>query len=179
MDVDIDIELVKQCLKGNTKAFEQIVDKYQKPIFNVAYRITSDYDEAEDITQSVFIKVFENLSKFDFRFKFFSWLYRIAINESLNVHNQIRPTDTIGDHVRCHDRNPEDILQDKQRNQTIETAIQRLPEDYRIVIILRHFQNLSYSEIAGILHVQEKTVKSRLFSARQQLKDLLIKTDIT
>jgi len=83
-----DTDLVQECLAGNTKAFEALIDKYQKKIFNIVYRMTGNDDDAEDITQSVFIKVYEKLSSFNPKYKFFSWLYRIALNESLNLMNQ-------------------------------------------------------------------------------------------
>ncbi|HEV8538434.1 MAG TPA: sigma-70 family RNA polymerase sigma factor, partial [Bacteroidota bacterium] len=85
-----DIELIQQCLQGNSKSFECIVDKYQLPIYNIALRMLNDADEAEDITQIVFIKAFENLQQFNTKYKLFSWLYRIAINESLNLQHSRR-----------------------------------------------------------------------------------------
>ena len=170
-----DLELVQQCLLGNQKAFESIVDKYQKPVFNVAYRILNDTYEAEDITQTVFIKAFDNLPKFNQRYKLFSWLYRIAINEALNLQNSHKRNESLNERMVSRERTPEDILFHKQTNQAVNEAINKLKSDYRTVIILKHFQDCSYSQISEILSIPEKTVKSRLFTARQQLKDILIK----
>ena len=178
MHRDQDSKLVQECLAGHPRAFEQIVERYKKPLFNVAFRITSNYDEAEDITQSVFIKAYENLSAFNVQRKLFSWLYRIAINESLNVKNARKQNEDAGVSVLSREKGPDEQLHDKQQCQTVQVALKKLSDDYRIVVILRHFQDLSYSEIAEILQLQEKTVKSRLFSARQQLRQLLIKSEI-
>ena len=175
MNEEQDIQLIQQCLQGSKKAFESIVDKYQKPIFNVALRILNDTNEAEDITQSVFIKAYENLSDFNVKYKLFSWLYRIAINESLNFQNSRRRNETLHEGIVADEKTPEELFQDKQANQTIHKAVNRLKIEYQTVIILKHFQGLSYSQISEILDIPEKTVKSRLFSARQQLKDILIK----
>ena len=80
-----DAVLVRECLQGNPQAFGILVDRYQMVIFNLAYRICNNYNDADDITQTVFIKVYENLRKYKSRYKFFSWLYRIAVNEALNM----------------------------------------------------------------------------------------------
>lgn len=178
MDKEHDTKLVRECLQGHQKAFEEIVDRYKKPLFNVAFRITSNQDEAEDVTQSVFIKAYENLSTFNVRRKFFSWLYRIAINEALNVKNARKQKDSFCDSAVSIGKSPDELLQDKQRSQTVQAALNKLNDDYRIVVILRHFEDLSYSEIAEVLQVQETTVKSRLFTARQQLRHILIKTEM-
>ncbi len=178
MDTERDSRLVRECLQGDRKAFEEIVDKYTKPVFNVAFRVIGDADEAEDITQSVFVKAYENLSKFNIQRKFFSWLYRIAINEALNAKNARKPGESLGESVQSDEKNPYEVLHDKQRCQTIEVALRKLSDDYRVVVVLRHFQELSYSEIAEILQLPEKTVKSRLFSARQQLREILMRSEI-
>ena len=173
--VDDDVELVSRCLNAERKAFESIVDKYQKIVFNVALRIINDSDDAEDVTQSVFIKVFENLSKYNPQYKFFSWLYRIALNEAINFQNQRRYHEALESNDVPDKDTPENVFTKTEILQSVENAIMKLDIDYRVVIVLRHFQELSYTEISKILDIPEKTVKSRLFTARQILKDILLK----
>jgi RNA polymerase sigma-70 factor (ECF subfamily) len=165
--------LVRQTLEGDLRAFEVLFKNYQKPIFNTVFRIVCDYDDATDITQNTFIKAYKNLGQFDESYKFFNWLYKIAVNESLNF---IRPRRNIGEpdeDIQASEKQPDDRILDAERDQQVQDALMRLTGDQRIVIVLFHFQDLSYREIAQILEISEKTVKSRLFEGRQILKTLL------
>ena len=170
-----DKELVKDCLKGSKKAFEILVGKYQKTVFNTVYRMIHNFDDAEDITQRIFIKVFENLNSFNPKYKFFSWMYRITMNETLNHLNKKKRMDPLTENLVAHERTPEEAYNGIELSKKIQRAFVRIDPDYRMLIILRHFQDCSYKEIAFILNIPEKTVKSRLFTARQLLKDMLIK----
>ena len=167
--------LVEQCLRGDRKAFEVIVEKYQKTIFNVALRIVNDYDDAQDVTLSSFVKAFENLRSFDPKYKFFSWLYRIGVNESLNFLNQKKSFEGLDDSLISRDKGPEEAYHDLEQREDIREALLRLKLDYRTVVVLKHFQNLSYKEISYILDLPEKTVKARLFTARQFRREILLK----
>lgn len=168
-----DEDLVEQVLSGKRKAFETLIDRYQKTVFNVAFRATKNYDDSQDITQAVFIKAFEKLPNFDAKYKFFSWLYRIAVNESINYIKQKKQAKSIEDEFISDEKTPEDTHQENEVNNQIQTALLEMDVIYRIVIILKHFQYCSYKEISYILDIPEKTVKSRLFTARQLLKDIL------
>ena len=167
-------------VKGDKEAFGAIVDRYQRAIFNVAYRMVNDYEDAMDITQSAFIKAYENLDKYDPSHKFFSWLYRIAINESLNhVSRRKRQTRLAyepGDSLRYDGQvhSPADPVEESETDAMLQGALVQLKFDYRLVVILRHFLSLSYREIGEIIDVPEKTVKSRLFTGRQMLKEILV-----
>jgi len=171
--------LVQHCLNGNQKAFEILVDRYQKPVFNLAFRFTSSKEDAEDIAQSVFVKAFEKLNTFDPKFKFFSWLYKIAVNESINFLNRKKRFDTFDEDVHSGKREQEENFHDHEMTASIDMALLDLKIDYRVVVILNHFQDLSYREIGQILDIHENTVKSRLFSARKKLKGLLLKRGIS
>lgn len=170
--------LVRDCLEGNTKSFEGIIDKYQKPIFNVAFRLVNDFEDAQDITQSVFVKVFENLKSYNPKYKFFSWIYRMAVNESVNYLKRRKPREELEPNILSKEKTPDEHYDDIEMSERIGNALMYLPIDYRAVIILRHFEYFSYKEMSFILNIPEKTVKSRLFSARQQLKDILLKKGI-
>jgi len=170
-----DATLVKLCLAGDTKAFEQIVDRYQKKIFNIALRIATDQDDAEDITQSVFVKAYERLNTFDPKYKLFSWLYRIAINESLNFVGQRQNLQRLDEAEVSKELSPEETLDTAINSEAVQNALMKLKLEHRVVIVLKHFQELSYREISYILDLPEKTVKSRLFTAREQLRRVLLR----
>ena len=174
LNAHTDADLVRECLAGNQRAFETLVRKYEKPIFNVALRILKDRDDAMDVAQTVFVKAYEKLESFDEKREFFSWIYRIAINESINASKRMRRQDEYESGVTA----ALPATQEEQRSaevlsEEIERAIEVLTLDYRMVIVLRHFHDFSYQEMAEILDIPEKTVKSRLFTARQQLKEIL------
>jgi RNA polymerase sigma-70 factor (ECF subfamily) len=166
-----DSALVERALAGDLTAFSTLVERYQKVVFNVALRFLQDADDAEDVAQSVFIKIYERLSSFDRRLKFFSWLYRIAVNESLNALRQRKPMERVTEQEQGPGTFDEVERADTAR--VIDEVIQLLTADQRAVIILRHYEALGYDEIASILNITEKKVKSRLFSARQTLRELL------
>jgi len=169
-----DLVLIRKCLGGDRRAFEQVVDRYQKPIYNAAYRIVGRREDAEDVTQQVFINAFRNLRSFNEKRNFFSWLYRIAINESLNKLKSTASREIFHETEHGHDETPDDVYHKKELQQAVQNALGQLTSEHRAVVVLRHFQDLSYDEIAEILELPAKTVKSRLYEARQQLKDILI-----
>lgn len=173
-----DTNLVQECLAGNTKAFEALIDKYQKTIFNIAYRMTDNYDDAEDITQAVFIKAYEKLNSFNPKYKFFSWLYRIAVNEALNLMNQQKRLSELEADFITTEKTPEEIYEELELSERIQDALMEIDLEHRVLIVLKHFEGFSYEEIAYILDISEQKVKSRLFTARQMLKDVLIKRGI-
>jgi len=170
-----DIQWVQQTLDGRSRAFEAIVKKYHKPLFNVAFRMVSDKDDAEDVVQATFVKAYMKLHSFNVHLKFFSWLYRITINESLNFIKEKRRYTELSDSMASGEKAPDERMDEHQTTETLQIALMRLHFDSRIIIVLRHFLELPYQEIAVILDIPEKTVKSRLFTARQTLKDILLR----
>lgn len=170
-----DRQLVQECLKGSKNAFEQLVDKYYKIIFNLAYRMVGQSDDAEDITQTVFIKTYDKLEIYDPQYQFYSWLYRIAVNESLNFLKAKRKYKKLDTEMVSGEKNPEQCCLDSELGVRVQAAIMELDPRYRILILLNHFRYCSYQEISQILDIPEKTVKSRLYTARQLLKDIFIK----
>jgi RNA polymerase sigma-70 factor, ECF subfamily len=171
-----DLELVQRYRGGDRAAFTELVTRYQKPIYNAAFGVLHRADDALDITQEVFLKVAERLNEYDPRFKFFSWIYRIALNESLNLqrrNNRKAPLDVESGLPAADGANPEKQVNDAQLSRRIQSAMTRLPDNDRIVLSLRHFSECSYETIGQILDLDEKTVKSRLFESRQRLRGLL------
>jgi len=173
-----DETLVRDSLAGDERAFEILLDRYERKIFNGALRMVNNRDDASDITQNVFLKVYEKLGRFDARYKFFSWIYRIMVNESIDLLNRRKPVDPVDDGFPSNHRNPLESLRGAELCEGIQDALMCLKPEYRTLIILRHFNECSYREIGAILEIREDTVKSRLFSGRRMLRDLIIRKGI-
>jgi len=171
-----DKKLIERCIKGDRQAFETLLIQYEKPVFNAAYRMLNNKEDASDVTQTVFLKVYENFDSFDPSRRFFSWVYRITLNESINwlgKENRLEPLQ----HEPADDgRSPEQEVDSAKLSADVQAALMTIKTDYRTVIILKHFLGCSYMEISDVLEIPEKTVRSRLFSARQLLKDALANT---
>lgn len=173
MSKNRDSDLIERCRRGDRKALEQLLESYERPVYNAAYRIVGNSDDAADVTQAVFLKVFERLDQYNPKYKFFSWIYRIAINESINYINRNRKQQPLDDDEVAATCGPEDLAQAADLSRTIQDGLMELKEPYRVVIVLKHFSDCSYRQIGEILHIPEKTVKSRLYSARQIMKENL------
>ncbi len=169
-----DAQLAIQFQNGDRKAFTMLVARYEKPIFNTAYRMVQDFDDAADITQNAFIKAFEKIDTFNPSYKFFNWIYKITVNETLNLINRRKRRRDFEYDPPARVPSPEDDLELNEMGHYLQKALNVMSYDQRIVIVLKHLLLLPYSEIADILGIPEKTVKSRLFSARQVLRRELI-----
>ena len=171
-DVD-DGTLVRRSVDGDDGAFEVLVQRYQTRIFNAVLRIVRDYDDARDVTQSVFVKAFEKLDSFDRRYKFFSWIYRMTVNDSLNTLKRRKPTEGLENEsdIRTPVAAPDHAVELQDR---VGKALMCLRPDDRAVVVLKHFVSFSYKEIADVLEIPVRTVKSRLFTARERLRDALL-----
>jgi len=168
-----DAELIQQSLDGNTEAFGTLVTRYQHVMYTVALRMLGNTEDAKDVTQDAFVKAYRQLATFDSHYRFFSWMYRIVINECFNVIRSRHPQEPL-DVEFAGSGNPFDSALAIERHEHIEAAMQRLTPEYRAVVVLRHFAGQSYGEIAAALEIPEKTVKSRLYSARQLLGEMLL-----
>ena len=172
MDDNEDLKLVQESRQGSRESFERLLIRYEKAIFNAAYRILRDYEDAKDVTQNVFVKAFQNLEHFDAKHRFFSWIYRIALNESINLCKSRRRLEA-GEDCRVEENTPEKLMRRTELDGVVEAALMSLGFEYRVVIVLRHFNDCNYQEMSEILEIPEKTVKSRLFTARGLLRDIL------
>jgi RNA polymerase sigma-70 factor, ECF subfamily len=166
---------VARCLRGDASAFEPIVRRYQRVLFSVAYRMLGNYEDALDATQNAFIRAYEALDRYDPSRRFFSWIYRIVVNECLNARRGRRAGEPLSEELAEADpaAGPLESVAALERSKSIDAALVRLSEDHRLVVVLRHFADLSYAEISEAVGVPEKTVKSRLFEARHRLEELL------
>ena len=176
MDTD-DAAVAARCLAGDANAYEEIVTRYQRGLFNVALRMLGNHEDARDATQTAFIKAYEHLETFDPGQRFVSWLYRILKNECLNMMRARRPTEPVSPGYPVG--SGEDPVEVSERHQAVQGALMELTVEYREVVVLRHFTDLSYDEIAVALGIPAKTVKSRLYTARQQLGERLAGWHVT
>jgi RNA polymerase sigma-70 factor (ECF subfamily) len=163
-----DAALVGRVLAGDVNAFELLVERYQRPLFGVAARMLGSREDAADATQNALIRIYENLKAFDPDRRFFSWSYRILVNECLNV-LRARRTPATADEAALE---PEAFHQVAagERRAAVQRALMELGTELRAVIVLRHYGGLSYEQMSDALGgVPVKTIKSRLHTARQRL----------
>jgi RNA polymerase sigma-70 factor, ECF subfamily len=186
---DDDSLLVLSCQKGEIDAFEALVEKYQKRMLNVAYRMIGNYDEACEVVQDAFLSAYRSIKKFRGEARFSTWLTSIVMNLSRNRRKQIqtrgaREVYSIDDPVKTEegslsldppDQGPSVLekLEQKEAEARVQGCINGLDTEYREVLVLRDIQGFSYEEIRDILKIPDGTVKSRLFRARDALKGCL------
>jgi RNA polymerase sigma-70 factor, ECF subfamily len=171
-----DEQAIARCVRGDTAAFAGLVERYERVLFSVALRMLTDAEDARDATQDTFVKVFQRLGDYRPEHRFFSWIYRILTNECLNTLRARRPEEPDVPDVPdvANAGGALQALELEERRRAVQAAINALPRDYRDVLILRHFAELSYDEVAETLAIPVKTVKSRLYTARQQLGQRLL-----
>ena len=175
-DEDDDRVLVERYLGGDRDAFTSLVVRYQRPIYNAAFWVLRRHEDAHDISQTVFLKVAERADEYDPKYKFFSWIYRIAVNESLNLLRRNRHEQELEEDVEIagdESVGPERQASAAELARQVRNAMKTLATSDRLVLTLRHFSECSYEDMARILEIDEKTVKSRLFEARRRLRGLL------
>jgi RNA polymerase sigma-70 factor, ECF subfamily len=184
MTVTDDFTLIRSIQAGDHQAFESLVRRYQRQVANLIYVTMGGRDDAEDIAQEVFIRVYRSLPKFKFDASFFSWLYRITMNLCIDEirKRKIRRVlslnylteDTLEKSRKSKDYTmASDLVLTEEKRQVIQSALQRLTPEHREVLVLREYQDLSYNEIAETLGLRLEAVKSRIFRARMELKNLL------
>jgi RNA polymerase sigma-70 factor (ECF subfamily) len=179
--------LVYRSLRGDDNAFASLVYAHQTAVFNIAYRLTGDREVARDLTQETFLRAFRALDTFDQNRPFAPWLYRIATNLSINwvkraqvptvpLDSRLSTDEADGERLQIPDLSAEPAanLERTETQAWIRREILMLPPDYRAVVELRHFQELSYQEISETLNLPLGTVKTRLFRARRLLRNRLV-----
>lgn len=187
-----DKQLVARVQKGDTRAFDLLVIKYQHRILALVGRFVSDFAEAQDVTQEAFIKAYRALPNFRGDSAFYTWMYRIAVNTAKNhlvsrgrktPTHDVDPDDAeyLGDHAGMKDiETPDGLLQRDQLREVVFDAIEALPEDLKMAITLREMDGLSYEEIAEAMECPIGTVRSRIFRAREaidkKMQPLLVET---
>lgn len=173
---DDDHRLLERFRLGDARAFRELVVRYQRPVYNAAWWILRNAEDARDVAQTVFMRVAERAGEYDPSHRFFSWIYRIAVNEALNQQRREGREEALDEDADVADgdeADPQHHYEEGERSRLLRAALMKLSVTDRTVITLRHFSELSYREIGEVLDIDEKTVKSRLFDARQRLRALL------
>jgi RNA polymerase sigma-70 factor (ECF subfamily) len=171
-----DETLAERAQAGDADAFAALVERYQRAVLNLAYRMLGDAQEAEDVAQDVFVRAYQSLGRFDPSRRFFSWLYRIAINRCLTARARPRP-DALATQAGLALADPAPSPEQQATRGETQAAVQRavaaLPDHERALVALRYGADLSYEEIAATMQLPLGTVKTRLFRARRRLAGLL------
>ena len=174
MGTESDETLVDRCRRGDAGAFRLLMVRYERALYNAAYRVLGSVDDARDVTQTAFMQVAEGLDEYDPAHRFFSWIYRITLNAAHNLLRGNRRKEALAEQEpRPQPADPESRAVESELSFRIQKALMQLSEDHRVALTLRHFSGCSYREISVILGIEESTVKSRLFEARQRMRAAL------
>ncbi|MCX8053080.1 MAG: sigma-70 family RNA polymerase sigma factor [Armatimonadetes bacterium] len=178
--------IIERCKAGETSAFDELVRRYEKRVFNCALRITGNYNDAADVAQEAFIRAFHSIQTFRGDAKFATWIYRIVTNVYLDERKRSKAhrTTSLDEAIELEENSvtrqiedgaptPDEVVENKERLRALQKAINSLPDYQRIIVTLYHTQHRSYEEIAEILKLPIGTVKSRLNRARLALAEIL------
>lgn len=184
-----DYEIVLRAQEGSEAAYRELLTRYQRPVFSLIYRMVRDREQAEDLAQETFVRVFNHIGRYDPQFKFSSWIFKIATNLTIDaMRKKDVPTVSIDGSryavtsdeieastitVASDDENPEELLLARELGGEIERAIARLRPEYRSAILLRHVEGHAYEEIAEIMALPLGTVKTYIHRARNELRGML------
>lgn len=176
-DQKTEARLVQKCLCNDINAFNDLIERYKRPVFSLIYRMVQNPSDAEDLAQEVFIKVFRNLSSYDSQYAFHTWLFKITHNATIDFLRKNKPqlVSIDEDSIEIEDTkpSPEEHMEIALQSEFVEKAIATMPVPYREVLILHYQQEIPCAEIAVILGIPEGTVKVRLFRARDIMKQKL------
>ena len=174
MNSSDELKLIQEFKNGNEQAFNQLVLRYQEKIYWIVRRMIPDHDDADDITQNVFVKAYRSLKTFKGESSFYTWVYRIAINLSLNEirRKKLRKTFSLEEEeiqVHSSDAQPLEQMEREEQRRLIQEAIELLPEKQKKVFVLRYYEELPYEEIAKILHTSVGGLKANYFHAVKKI----------
>lgn len=165
---------VREVLKGNPQAFAYIIDKYKNPLYATILRMVKNPQDAQDLVQEAFLKVYRQLDKYQETGTFSSWLYRVAVNHCMDEFRKkrIRTTPAEFAEDQAVDRNhPEIVYLKKEKQRQLERLIGTLPEDERLIVLLRYANDCSYEEIGRMVNVPVSTVRNKLHRAKKKMRD--------
>lgn len=168
--LELDKDIITKASSGDLRAFETIFNVYEKYVLNLAYRIVYNKDDAHDIKQEVFLRIYKSLNTYNENFKFKTWIYRIAINTALTHKSNIKKHSSLIENFKnillLKNNKPEETVENKD---LIIRMLTKLPKNYRVLLVLREAEELSYDEIAETLSCSVQSVKVKLFRARKAL----------
>ena len=175
--------LIRKAQRGNLTAFEELIKHYDEKVMNILLNMLNNSDDARDVYQEVFMKVFQTIKKFRFQSKFYTWLFRIAVNTSINFRKKRTSyqnrtfedsfnenNENLQAFIQNESGNPEKELLNLKLSKNIQQSVDRLPRQQKAVFVLRHYQGYKLSEIAEIMNCSEGTVKNYMFRSVQKLK---------
>lgn len=168
-----DYELITRCINGQNEYFEELVTRYKNLVYSIILRMTKNHDEAADLAQDVFVKVYKSLDKYFPEYKFSTWIMRITTNHIIDCRRKKRQIETSLDEagqIHSNTPSPEDAVIAKESRETMTRLINALPDMYKIPIVLYHQHGLSYQEISEIIGEPLSKVKNRIFRGRRLLK---------
>ena len=176
--METDQELVALLLQGDQQAFAELVERYQRAVFNLSYRMLGEAREAEDAAQESFLRAYQHIDRYDTSRPFKTWLLSIASNYCIDKLRKRRLTwlsidEPLPPHPELNSKapTPEEAVTGGERNAAVHALLNQLPADYRAAVVLRYWYDMSYAEIAEMLDTTESAIKSRLFRARQSLAE--------
>ncbi|OPX87691.1 MAG: ECF RNA polymerase sigma factor SigW [Pelotomaculum sp. PtaB.Bin104] len=176
--------LVKKVQNCDLTAYGELVQRYQDRVYSLAVRMLNTPEDARDASQEIFIKVYKSLPGFDFRASFATWLYRVSANVCLDFLRRrgkeqkrsepLRENRIRADCLADNSQGPEEALLEKESIRELRQAVDTLPDSYRIALVLHHYQELSYKQVAEVMDLPEKTVATRIHRAKMMLKEILL-----
>jgi RNA polymerase sigma-70 factor (ECF subfamily) len=177
-----DAALIERCLQKDNAAWDEIMARYRRRVFHIAYKFTGKHDQAEDLTQEIFLKLFKSLDKFNRDADFGTWLTSVARNYCIDHYRaskrerEVMVEDLLAfDQAVASSGNPQRRLEESDRRSFLRAGLERLPDKLREAVVLRDLQGLSYQEMADRLNLPEGTVKSRINRGREELARLLLR----
>lgn len=176
-----DEQLCMNYVNGNRLAFEMLVDRWEKQVFGLVYRSIRDKESAEDLTQDIFIKVFKSMRYFRGESSFKTWIYRITLNTIIDYQRKMKKTKNRIDlkyfdsnlQLKSNERNAEERLSDEGKINAVRSAISKLPQGQRAILLLKEYSGLTFEEISRVLSCPVSTVKSRLYKSLKKMKSFL------
>ncbi|MCT4611912.1 MAG: sigma-70 family RNA polymerase sigma factor [Clostridia bacterium] len=186
MSNDIERSLIEDAICGNINAFEGLVFRYESKIYNIAYRMFNNHEDANDMAQEALIKIYKNLSKFNFESQFSTWVYRVVVNTCLDEIRKRKNKKEVSMDKEIETaeskamrefesavKSPEEQAIENETIKEVRECIDELKPEFKSIIVLRDINGFSYTEIAGVLEIKEGTVKSRIARARENLKKIM------
>lgn len=176
-----DQELVQKTLDGDKEAFSVLVQRYQRQIYSLTYRLTNDPEDARDLAQEVFIHIYKVLGKYDQGRKFFSWMYKVATNVCYNSLRRGRQEHAVAlekviefaPYMGDNTNQPEEYYERRETQALVRQAVAELPDKYRLPLVLRYLEDLSYREIAEFMDLPVTTIETRLYRGKALLQKRL------
>ncbi|PIE02210.1 MAG: RNA polymerase subunit sigma-24 [Acidobacteria bacterium] len=161
---------IEKAIQGNARAWEKLVRKHEKTIFNTSLRLTGNREDALDLTQEVFFEVYRRLPQFRHQSSFSTWVQKISYGKAIDFLRRLKPTSELKDSIMIDERTPQSQLEEREANKSILTYLSRLAPEQRLIIELKFYHDMTFQEISLEMNCSENTIKSRFYSALKKMK---------